>query len=124
MSFRLGRPLQQLRIGLIDLDDAGERFDAEVCERYDAVVTWAVDPDQVILGVHLVGHLPQPLLVLTEHFGDASDGMDMVDLVDRSQGQAAAAAIAVAFCVQFHGSNSSSRCPGCAAIRAKTSASQ
>ena len=102
MSFRLGRrPLHQLRIGLINLDDAGERFDAEVGERHDAVVTCTVDPDQAILGVHFVGHVPQSVLVLTEHFGDASDGMDMVDLVNRCQGQAAAAAMADAFCVQF-----------------------
>ena len=79
----------------MDFDDAGERFDADVGECHDAVVTGAVDP--------------QPRLVLTEHFGDASDGMDMVDLVDRCQGQAAAATTAEAFCVQFHGSNSSSR---------------
>src|SRR6185436_13349791 len=47
--------------------------------------------------------------------------VDVVDLVDLGQAQAAAAVIAG---VQFHGSNSSSRCAGCVAILASVSASQ
>src|ERR1700733_14911798 len=48
--------LQQLGIGLIDFDDAGEGFDAEVGEPHDAVVARTVDPDQAILSVHFIGH--------------------------------------------------------------------
>jgi hypothetical protein len=84
----------------------------------------AVDPDQAVLLVHFAGDVPQPVLVLAEHFGDAGDGMNMVDLVDRAQGQAATAVIVGALGVQFHGSNSSSRCAGWVAMLARVSASQ
>lgn len=93
----------------MDFDDSGERLDSEVGERHDAVVAYTVDPDQSVLLVHFVGNVPQLLLVLSEHFRDAGYGVDVVDLVDRGQGQAATAAITVALGVQFHGSNSSSR---------------
>ena len=116
--------LSRSRIGLVDLDKSGEGFDAEVGERHNAVVTRAVDPDQSVLLIHFVGDVPQPVLILAEHFGDAGDGVDMMNLVDRGQGHAAAAAMTDALGVQFHGSNSSSRWAGYVAIRAKTSASQ
>src|SRR4051812_24638579 len=105
MSLGVGGALQGIRIGLVDLDKAGEGFDAKVGERHDAVVARAVDPDQPVLLIHFVGDVPQPVLVLTEHVGDAGDGVDMMNLVDRGQGQAAAAAMTDALGVQFHGSN-------------------
>jgi hypothetical protein len=89
----------------VDFDKAGERFDAKVGERHDAVVARAVDPDQSIFLIHFVGDVPQPVLALAEHFGDAGDGVDMMNLVDRGQGQAASAAMTGALGVQFHGSN-------------------
>ncbi len=76
---------------------------------HDAVGTWTVDPDQAVLFVHFVGDVPQPVLVFPEQFGDASDGVDMVDLVNGGHSQAAAAARVDAVGVQFHGSNSSRR---------------
>src|SRR6185437_6777609 len=124
MSLWVGGPLEEIRTGLVDLDKVGEGFDAKVGERHDAVVARAIDPDQSVLLIHFVGDVPQPILVLPEHFGDTGDGVDMMDLVDRGQGQAAAAAMADALGAQFHGSNSSSRWAGCVAIRVKTSASQ
>src|SRR6185437_7117479 len=124
MSLWVGGPLEEIRIGLVELDKAGEGFDAKVGERHDAVVARAIDPDQSVLLIHFVGDVPQPVLVLTEHVGDAGDGVDMMNLVDRGQGQAAAAAMTDALGVQFHGSNWSSRWAGYVAIRAKTSASQ
>src|SRR6478736_8170642 len=113
-----------MRIGLVDLDEAGEGFDAKVGKRHDAIVTRAVYPDQSVLLMHFVGHIPQPVLVLAEHLGDAGDGVDMMNLVDLGQGHAAAATMTDALSVQFHGSNSFSRWAGYVAIRAKTSASQ
>ena len=92
----------------MDLDDAGERLDAEVGEPHDAVVAWTVDPDKAVLLVHLGCHVPQPFLILPQHLGDAGNGVDVVDLVDRSQAQAATAATTDAF-AQFQGRNSSSR---------------
>lgn len=90
-------------------------------ERHDAFVTRAVDPDQAVFLIHFDGDVAQPVLIFAEHRGDASDGVDVVDLVDLGQAQAAAAVIAG---VQFHGSNSSSRCAGCVAILASVLASQ
>ena len=119
----IGPSLEPFRIRLVDLDDAGKRLDAEVGERHDAFVTWTIDPDQTILLVHFLGDILQPVLVFTEHLGDTGDGADVVDLVDR-QDQAATAAVADTLGTQFHGSSSSSRCAGCVAIRARTSASQ
>jgi hypothetical protein len=72
---------------------------------HDAVVTKTVDPDQPVLLIHFVGDVPQPVLVLAEHFGDARDGADMMNFVGRGQGQAASAAMTGALGVQFHGSN-------------------
>jgi hypothetical protein len=73
------------------------------------------------------GDVLQPILVLAEHRGDASDGVDVVDLVDLGQDlkdQAAAAVIVDTLGIQFHGSNSSSRWAGWVAILASVSASQ
>ena len=68
-----------------------------------------MDPDQTVLLVHFDRDVPQPVFILAEHRGDTSDGVNMVNLVDRGHGQAAAAIIVGALGVQFHGSNSSSR---------------
>ena len=38
----------------------------------------AVDPDQAVLLIHFIRDVPQPVLVLAEHFGDAGDGADMM----------------------------------------------
>ena len=108
----------------MDFDQAGERLDPKIGECHDPFVTGSIDPDEAILLVHFIGDVPQPVLVFAEHLGDAGDGINVVDFVDRRQGQAAAAAIAVAAGVQFQGNSSSRRCAGCAAIRARTSASQ
>jgi hypothetical protein len=56
------------------------------------VVARTVDPDQAVLLVHFVGDVRQPVLVLAEHLGDAGDGVDVVDFVDRRPRHAAAAA--------------------------------
>jgi hypothetical protein len=52
------------------LDEAGQRFGAEVGELYDAVVAWPVDPDQTVLLVHFVGNVPQ--LVILRPYGGSS----------------------------------------------------
>src|SRR5262249_26587122 len=96
----------------------------KVGERHNAVVARTIDPDQSVLLIHFIGDVPKPVLVLAEHFGDEGDGADMMNLVDRGQGQAAAPTVADALDVQFHGSNSFSRWAGYMAIRDSTSASQ
>ena len=93
----------------MDLDDAGERLDAEFGEPHDAVVAWTVDPDHAVLLVHLGCHVAQPFLVLPQHLSDAGDGVDVVDVVGPGQAQAAAAATTDQLGVQFQGRNSSSR---------------
>src|SRR5580704_11394939 len=124
-SLRVGGPsLKQIRISLVDLDKTGEGFDAKVGERHNAIVARAIDPDQSVLLIHFVGDVPQPVLVLAEHFSDEGNGADMMNLVDGGQGQAAAANMADSLGVQFHGNRSSSRWAGYIAIRARTSASQ
>jgi hypothetical protein len=66
-----------------------------------------VDPDQAVLLVHFVGDVPRPVLVQAGHFGDAGDGVDVVDIVGWGR-PTTAAAMADALGVQFHGSSSSS----------------
>ena len=60
---------------------------------YDAVFSDAVDPDDTILDVHLIGHVVQPVLIFAEGLGDTGDGGDVMDLVD-VHGQAARTEIA------------------------------
>ena len=79
-SVRVGCSLEQAGIGLVDLDDTGERLDTEVGECHDGGVAYTIDPDQAVFLVHFVGNVPQPLLILPEHFGDAGDGVDVVNL--------------------------------------------
>ncbi len=57
------------------------------CERHHARVVRTVDPDQAVLLVHFGGHVAQPILILSEHFRDPGDGVDVVNLVDRDQDQ-------------------------------------
>jgi hypothetical protein len=73
-----GPSLKQIRIGLVDLEKTGEGFDPKVGERHNAVVAWTIDLDQSVLLIHFVGHVPQPVLVLAEHFGDEGDGPNMM----------------------------------------------
>ena len=47
----------------MDFYETGERVDAEVGERHDAVVTWAIGPDQAVLGVHFGGDVPHPVVL-------------------------------------------------------------
>jgi hypothetical protein len=49
----------------------------------DTIVARTVDPDQAVLLVHFVGHVPQPALVLAEHLGNAGNGV--VNLVNWRQ---------------------------------------
>ena len=85
--FGSGARSGRARPPLVDFDKAGERLDAEVCERHHARVARAVDPDQAVLLVHFGGHVAQPVLILSEHFRDPGDGVDVVNLVDRGQDQ-------------------------------------
>src|SRR6185437_1885539 len=124
MSLGVGGPLKEVRIGLVDLDKTGEGFDAKVGERHNAVVAWAIDPDQSVLLIHFVGDVPQPVLVLAKHFSDASNCSDMMNFIGRCHVQAAAATVADSLGIQFHGSRSSSRWAGYVAMRDSTSASQ
>src|SRR4029078_12260471 len=92
----------QIGIGLVNLDKAGEGLDAKVSERHNAVVAWAIDPDQSVLLIHFVGDVPQPVLVLAKHFSDASNCSDMMNFVGRCHVQAAAATVADSLGIQFH----------------------
>lgn len=66
-------------------------FDVKASEGDNAIVARVVDPDQAALRIHFVGNVPHRVLILAEHFGDAGDGVDMMNLVNRSQDQAAMA---------------------------------
>ena len=68
------------RFCLLHRDEILETFDAFFGERHDSVITRSIDPDQAVFLVHFVGNVPQPLLILPEHFGDAGDGVDVVNL--------------------------------------------
>ncbi|MEY9181297.1 hypothetical protein [Bradyrhizobium sp. USDA 313] len=54
-------------------DELRQVFDAEVGERHD-LITHTINPDDAILRVHSVGHVPDPVLVFAEVFCDACDG--------------------------------------------------
>ena len=103
--------LKQLGIFSVHLNELDEAVDAEVSERLDAVFSDAIDPDDAVLDLHLVGDVPQPIFVFAEVLGDLGDGGDVMDLVD-VRGHAVRTEIADARGVQFQGSNSSSRWAG------------
>ena len=83
---------EDARVILVDLDKVPEVLDAVVCERHDAVVAWAINPDQSVLLIHFIGDVAQPVFILAEHFRNEGDGADMMNLVDGGHVQAAAAA--------------------------------
>lgn len=62
-------------------DEFDQRLNSEIGERYYAVVSDAIDPDDAILGVHFIGDVPQPIFVLAEVLSDASDRGDVMDLL-------------------------------------------
>ena len=92
----------------MDFDELDQVLDSKVGERHHTLVVGAVYPDDPVFGVHLVGDVKEPVLVLAEILGDAADRRDAMDLVDVHD-QAALAGIADGRGVQFQGSNSSSR---------------
>src|SRR3954468_12802058 len=99
-----------------------EAFDAAFGKTERIAVFGPVDPEKAVLRVELLGELVQPLLILTEHLGDAGDGEHAAR---RGDGQAASAAVTVSWALrQFQGSSSCSREAGWLAMRASTSASQ
>ncbi|MCK1741042.1 hypothetical protein IVA80_09135 [Bradyrhizobium sp. 139] len=62
-------------------DELDQVFDAEVGERHDAGVTYAVNSDDAVPRLHSVGHIPEPVLVLAGSFAtDGEDGMNFVDV--------------------------------------------
>lgn len=101
---------EQRGILFIHFDEIDEGLDSEVREGHHAVLADAIDLYHAVFDIHFVGDVVKP-------------GRDVVDLVDM-HGQAARAAVADVFGVQFQGSNSSGRWAGCVAIRARTSVSQ
>jgi len=60
-------------------DELFQAFDAEVGERHGAVVTYAVNPNNAVLRVHSVGHIPEPVFVFAEILRDATDGEDSMN---------------------------------------------
>jgi hypothetical protein len=88
----------------VHLDELDQILDSKVGERHDAIFANTLDPDNAILDFHFIGNVVQPVLVFTQVLGDASDGRDVMDLIDVHD-QAARARIADAGGVQFHGSN-------------------
>ena len=103
-------------------DQFAKRLDTEVGEREDFIVADAMDPYAAVFSVHFAGHLGEPALIDREVLRHAADRCDMMDLVDGPD--QAAREIAIAGGDQFHGRNSSIRCAGWVAMRARTSASQ
>ena len=63
-------------------DKLNQVLDSEVGERHDAIFTDAIDPDEAVLGIHFIGDVAQPVLIFAEMLGDASDGGDVMNLVD------------------------------------------
>ena len=64
------------------LDELDQALNSEVGERQDAVFADAIDPDDAVLDFHLIGDVPQPILVFSEILGDLGDGGDVMDLID------------------------------------------
>lgn len=105
-------------IFVADLQQFPQVFDAEVGEGGDAVIMDPVDAKDAVLGLHLDADLVKPILILTEHFGDAGDGEDA-----RDSGHVHAACAASGRAgLQFHGSSSSSLVTRWSLIRSRTSA--
>jgi hypothetical protein len=73
----------------IDPDELAQIFDAIISEGGHVILADAINGDDAVLGHHLDADLLEPVLILSEHFGDAGDGEDAGD---RSHGQAAALA--------------------------------
>jgi hypothetical protein len=72
-----GVPSHQIWISFIDLDELSEIIDAVVREGRYCLFTGAEDGEAAVFGVHFDGDFLQPVLVLAEHLGDASDGEDV-----------------------------------------------
>jgi hypothetical protein len=66
----------------VDLDELHQVLDPEVCERHDAVLTDAIDPNDGVLDFHFVNDVRQLILVFPELPGDAIDRGNVMDLVD------------------------------------------
>jgi len=56
--------LEEVEIGLVDLDETGEGLNAEVGESHDTLVTRVIAPDQAIFLIHLGDDVSQPVPVL------------------------------------------------------------
>lgn len=56
-----------------------EVFDSDVSERLDAVLSDAMDQDDVVLDFHCVGNVPQPIFIFAEVLGDLGNSGDVMD---------------------------------------------
>ena len=71
----------------MDFDQFDETVDAEVREGHDPIVGVAVDPNDAVFGVHLVGDIMEPVHALAEFPRDTInrlDGMNLVDVHDHA----------------------------------------
>lgn len=49
---------EQFRTFFIRADEFGQVFDSEVGERLDAIFSDAIDPDDAVLGLRVIGDIP------------------------------------------------------------------
>jgi hypothetical protein len=80
--FPSGAALQDRGVFLVHFDEAREGLDSELRECHHTVVGVAVDPDDAVFGIHLVGDLVQPVHALAEFPRDAVNRFDGMNLVD------------------------------------------
>jgi hypothetical protein len=109
---------------MIFFEEEFDFLDAFIGEGQDPVViVGAVDPDDAVLGLETEGQVLDERFADAEVPGDTFDGVDVMHLIALHD-QAAAGWVRSFADLQFHGSKSSIRCAGWAAMRARISASQ
>lgn len=109
---------------MIFFEEEFDLLDAFIGEGQDPVViVGSVDPDDAVLGLETEGKVLDERFADAEVAGDTFDGGDVMHLVALHD-QAATGWVRSFADRQFHGSKSSIRCAGWAAMRARISASQ
>jgi hypothetical protein len=109
---------------MIFIEEEFDLLDAFIGEGQDPVVIdGPVHPDDAVLGLETEGQVLDERFADAEVPGDTFDGVDVMHLIALHD-QAAAGWVRSFADLQFHGSKSSIRCAGWAAMRARISASQ
>lgn len=68
-----------VQVRFVEPNQLNEVFDSDVSERLDAVLSDAMDQDDVVLDFHFVGNVPQPIFIFAEVLGDLGNSGDVMD---------------------------------------------